>query len=212
MVDDPITMLRDALQGQTLTHITRLIVTTENAGGVSNIPFITANADTQVVESVFAIERVQGPDDTEVMQLQYSQTALLNFARKVLAARHGRHADPGLLMSTTAVDSNGRVTTGKTPAARRQVAGTVVWPAGTHREPRPGVTRRQLPERKQKRGESLVDDKPTEAADAAHPGVGARATRAAVAAPSHSSGPGARARLLAGHLRRDGGHDLPRPC
>jgi hypothetical protein len=79
MVDDPITMLRDALQGQTLTHITRLIVTTENAGGVSNIPFITTNANTQVVESVFAIERVLGPDDTEVMQLQYSQTALLNF-------------------------------------------------------------------------------------------------------------------------------------
>ena len=45
MVDDPITMLRDALQGQTLTHITRLIVTTENAGGVSNIPFITAECE-----------------------------------------------------------------------------------------------------------------------------------------------------------------------
>ncbi|HET9872483.1 MAG TPA: heme-binding protein [Propionibacteriaceae bacterium] len=78
MVDDPNTMLRDALSGQTLTHITRLIVSTENAGGVSNIPFITANADTKVVESVFAIERVQGADG-EVLQLQYSQTALLNF-------------------------------------------------------------------------------------------------------------------------------------
>ena len=82
MVDDPMTMQRAALQGQTLTHVTRLIVTTENAGGVSNIPFITTNADTQVVESVFAIERVQGPDDTEVMQLQYSQTVLLNFRGK----------------------------------------------------------------------------------------------------------------------------------
>ena len=82
MVDDPNTMQRDALQGQTLTHITRLIVSTENAGGVSNIPFITTNADTQVLESVFAIERVQGPDGTEVMQLQYAQTALLNFRGK----------------------------------------------------------------------------------------------------------------------------------
>ena len=60
LVDDPNTMLRDALQGLTLTHITRLIVSTENAGGVSNIPFITTNANTQVVESVFAIERVMG--------------------------------------------------------------------------------------------------------------------------------------------------------
>lgn len=82
MVDDPRTMLRDALQGQTLTHITRLIVNTENAGGVANIPFLTANADSKVVESVFAIERVQGPGDTEVMQLQYSQTVLLNFHGK----------------------------------------------------------------------------------------------------------------------------------
>jgi hypothetical protein len=82
MVNDPNQMLRDALQGQTLNHITRLIVSTENAGGVSNIPFITANADTRVLESVFAIERVQGPDDTDVLQLQYSQTALLNFGGK----------------------------------------------------------------------------------------------------------------------------------
>jgi hypothetical protein len=82
MVDNPSSMLSDALQGQTLNHITRLIVNTENAGGVSNIPFITANADAQVLESVFAIERVQGPADTEVMQLQYSQTALLNFHGK----------------------------------------------------------------------------------------------------------------------------------
>jgi hypothetical protein len=82
LIDDPNTMLRDALQGQTLTHITRLIVTTPPAGGVSNIPFITENADTQVLDSVFAIERVQGPLDTEIMQLQYVQTALLNFGGK----------------------------------------------------------------------------------------------------------------------------------
>lgn len=79
MINDPATMLRDALQGQTLTHITRLIVNTENAGGVSNIPFITRNADTQVLESVFAIERVLVGDGSEVMQLQYAQTALLDF-------------------------------------------------------------------------------------------------------------------------------------
>jgi hypothetical protein len=82
MVDDPNTVLRDALQGQTLSHITRLIVSTESAGGISNIPFITTNASAQVLESVFAIERVKSPDDTEVLQLQYSQSALLNFRGK----------------------------------------------------------------------------------------------------------------------------------
>ncbi len=79
MIDDPANVVRDALKGQTLTHITRLIVDTANAGGVSNIPFITTNADTPRLESVFAIEHVQNPDGSETMQLQYAQTALLNW-------------------------------------------------------------------------------------------------------------------------------------
>lgn len=81
IVDDPNTVLRDALQGQTLTHITRLITSTAAAGGVGNIPFISKNADTISLESVFAIEIVKNPtgDGEEFLQLQYSQTALLNF-------------------------------------------------------------------------------------------------------------------------------------
>jgi hypothetical protein len=82
LVDDPATMLRDALDGQTLTHITRLIVNTADAGGMANIPFITSNADAPALESVFAIEHVQTPAGTEVMQLQYAQTTLLNFRGK----------------------------------------------------------------------------------------------------------------------------------
>jgi len=38
-----------------------------------------ANADTLSLESVFAIETVRGPLGAEYLQLQYSQTALLNF-------------------------------------------------------------------------------------------------------------------------------------
>lgn len=90
MVDDPINVLRDALRGQTLTHITRLFaMTASDGGGVANIPFIERNADTPALESVWAIERVQRPADVgsaadedspdELLQLQYAQTALLNF-------------------------------------------------------------------------------------------------------------------------------------
>jgi hypothetical protein len=79
IVDDPNAVVRNALAGQTLTHITRLIVSTESSADVGNIPFITQNANTVNLESVFAIERVQGPGDTEFVQLQYSQTALLQF-------------------------------------------------------------------------------------------------------------------------------------
>jgi|tagenome__1003787_1003787.scaffolds.fasta_scaffold20935996_1 hypothetical protein len=82
LIDDPNTMLRDALRGQVLEHITRLIVTSNPAGGVSNIPFISQNADAQNLESVFAIERVRVDDDSEILQLQYSQTALLGFRGK----------------------------------------------------------------------------------------------------------------------------------
>jgi len=85
LIDDPNVALRDAIKGQMLTHITRLITSTDMGGGLSNIPFITQNADAQSLESVWAIEQVNGPsgnDGNEFVQLQYSQTALLNFRGK----------------------------------------------------------------------------------------------------------------------------------
>ena len=78
VIDDPNVVLREALEGHTLTHITRLITSTASAGGIDNIPFIVSNADALSLESVFAIETVEGPSGTEYLQLQYSQTALLN--------------------------------------------------------------------------------------------------------------------------------------
>lgn len=79
VIDDPNVVLREALEGHTLTQITRLITSTAPAGGIGNIPFIVSNADALSLESVFAIETVQGPLGTEYLQLQYSQTALLDF-------------------------------------------------------------------------------------------------------------------------------------
>jgi hypothetical protein len=79
LIDDPNVALREALEGHTLTHITRLITSTAAAGGIDNIPFIVSNADALSLESVFAIETVEDPSGTEYLQLQYSQTALLNF-------------------------------------------------------------------------------------------------------------------------------------
>ncbi len=87
VVDDPNQMLRDTLkkqvegEGKTLKSIVRLITSTK-VGGISNIPFICQNADAPSVESVFAIETVVDEKEGEFMQLQYSQTALLNFSGK----------------------------------------------------------------------------------------------------------------------------------
>jgi len=79
LVNDPNSMLRKALEGQKLTKIVRLITTTAAQDGISNIPFIVANADAPSLESVFAIETVQSPSGDEFLQLQYSQTAMINF-------------------------------------------------------------------------------------------------------------------------------------
>jgi len=79
LINDPNVMLRDALKGQHLTKIVRLITSTTPAGGIENIPFIVKNADTPSLESVFAIETVQDSSGAGFLQLQYSQTALLNF-------------------------------------------------------------------------------------------------------------------------------------
>jgi hypothetical protein len=79
IIDDPNVMVREALKGQTLTKITRLITNTAGAAGVANIPFIVENANAPSLESVFAIETVEDSSGAAFLQLQYSQTALLNF-------------------------------------------------------------------------------------------------------------------------------------
>jgi hypothetical protein len=78
LIDDPNVMVREALRGQHLTKIVRLITSTPPSG-IANIPFIVQNADAPNLESVFAIETVQRPSGENFQQLQYSQTALLNF-------------------------------------------------------------------------------------------------------------------------------------
>ena len=53
--------------------------------------------DTRTFTSIFAIEHVVGPAGREFLQLQYSQTALLEFRGHVLPARDRRDADQGVL-------------------------------------------------------------------------------------------------------------------
>lgn len=79
VIDDPNSFVRAALTGQNLVHITRLITNTVDPSAVGNIPFIKTNANTIGLESVFAIETVRQNDGSEFLQLQYSQTALLQF-------------------------------------------------------------------------------------------------------------------------------------
>jgi hypothetical protein len=85
LVNDPNQMLRDTLdqqvnrEGKVLNWITRLITRTADDKSIGNIPFITKNANALDLESVFAIECVTDACGDQFLQLQYSQTALLNY-------------------------------------------------------------------------------------------------------------------------------------
>jgi hypothetical protein len=78
MVTDPTVALRHALHNQTILETQVLSITTHHGGGVSNIPFVTQNANAAFMDAIFWIEKVQGPHGT-FLQLQYVQTVLLDF-------------------------------------------------------------------------------------------------------------------------------------
>ena len=90
MVDNPNSVLQAAIAGQTIKHTTVLrvsTVSTQNvhAGGTANTAFLHggiagSNADAARVEATFWIETVQGTQGLpDFLQLQYSQTVMLNF-------------------------------------------------------------------------------------------------------------------------------------
>lgn len=72
-------LLASAITGQKITKTTVLQVDSNAEGGILNIPFVKQNADVTDVSATFWIETVQNPDGTEFMQLQYTQTVILDF-------------------------------------------------------------------------------------------------------------------------------------
>ncbi|MGH2856732.1 MAG: heme-binding protein [Solirubrobacteraceae bacterium] len=79
MVTDPNSVLVAAIAGQNITHTEVLIVSSTDGGGIANIPFVVQNADAASASAIFWIETVQGHGRKHHLQLQYTQTVLLNF-------------------------------------------------------------------------------------------------------------------------------------
>lgn len=90
MVNDPNSVLRTVLAGQTVTNTINLIITSAPepvaGGGTANTAFLQGvpggqpNADGAQVTSIFWIETVRGENGApDFLQLQYTQTVLLNF-------------------------------------------------------------------------------------------------------------------------------------
>lgn len=85
MVTNPNSVLAAAIAHQTIVSTTTLSVATPAqqgagiAGGVENISFLETNAQVAQVSATFWIETLRSPSGVQSLQLQYSQTVLLNF-------------------------------------------------------------------------------------------------------------------------------------
>jgi hypothetical protein len=88
MVTDPNSVLVNDIKDQTITETVVLDISTvagtaPNAfGGAEDIPFLGPNADVAQVSAIFWVEKVKYPapyDDHLFLQLQYTQTVILNF-------------------------------------------------------------------------------------------------------------------------------------
>lgn len=91
MVNNPNVVLAAGIAGKTITSTTTFRISTtplappSTGGGTSNISFLQGaaggpNAVSAQVEAIFWIETVKHPNGSITLQLQYSQTVLLNFA------------------------------------------------------------------------------------------------------------------------------------
>jgi hypothetical protein len=79
--------LKEAVQGQNIIKTVVLPISTvapasgpsTQVGGILNIPFDIKNANATQLDAVFWIETVLNPDGSTFLQLQYTQTVILNF-------------------------------------------------------------------------------------------------------------------------------------
>jgi hypothetical protein len=83
-VRNPNVVLTEAIKDQKITETVVLSISTTEAvggtaGGIQNIPFVVANANATSMSAIFWIEKVDDPEIGEFVQLQYTQTIMLNF-------------------------------------------------------------------------------------------------------------------------------------
>jgi len=76
---NPNQLLSKAIKHQTITETVVIGLSTSPVGGIVNIPFVQANANATQMNAVFWIETVEREDGSTFLQLQYTQTVLLNF-------------------------------------------------------------------------------------------------------------------------------------
>ncbi|MWB93263.1 hypothetical protein GON26_02735 [Flavobacterium sp. GA093] len=91
VIMNPNILLENAIAGQNITQTIVILLdanpidgvanagVTAPVGGITNIPFVNVNANANSLSAIFWIETVQNPDGTTFLQLQYTQTVILDF-------------------------------------------------------------------------------------------------------------------------------------
>jgi len=76
----PNLVLQEAVAGQTIVETIELSVSTEDGGGIVNIPFVSSNANATAFACTYWIETVEDPaTGDQIQQLQYSQQTNIEF-------------------------------------------------------------------------------------------------------------------------------------
>lgn len=88
---NPNLILSNAIKGQNIINTVVILLdanpidgvsnvpASTNVGGITNIPFVNVNANATTISAIFWIETVQNADGTTFLQLQYTQTVILDF-------------------------------------------------------------------------------------------------------------------------------------
>ncbi|MNU62010.1 hypothetical protein D3C71_512230 [compost metagenome] len=91
VIMNPNILLENAIKGQKIIKTVVILLdanpiegvanpgATGPIGGITNIPFINVNANATSLSAIFWIETVQNDDGTTFLQLQYTQTVILDF-------------------------------------------------------------------------------------------------------------------------------------
>jgi len=95
-IGNPNLLLSNAIKGQKIVRTVVLFVSASpvggingtpiappthpnNVGGIVNIPFVVTNANANSFSAIFWIETIENADGTQFLQLQYTQTVILDF-------------------------------------------------------------------------------------------------------------------------------------
>lgn len=91
IVMNPNLLLSEAIKGQNIIKTVVILLdanpidgvsnvpASDPVGGITNIPFVNVNANASTVSAIFWIETVQNADGSTFLQLQYTQTVILDF-------------------------------------------------------------------------------------------------------------------------------------